>query len=356
MPTRILVVDDDEAGLYIVSRLLRSQGFEVIEATRGQEAIELMESRGPDLVVLDVNLPDISGYDVCKAIRDDAEKTHLPVLMLSATSVTGEDRVRGLTRGADAYLTEPVDASELVAVINALLRMRRAERSVFELNRSLKSKVQELETIIDTLPIGLAIANDPECRQVRRNAAMAALTGTDGGRDSSPHGNELPHFVMRSGGVDVPANDLPLRRAARGEVIRDQEHEIVRADGSSVFVYGHASPLYDADGQLSGSVAAFMDLTERKAAEARQRVLADMTGLLAEALDFQRTLEGTAQLAVRHLGDWCVIDMVQPDGTLRRVTAAHRDPEMQSCVQRMCDLPIPAVGAETVFLALESGR
>jgi PAS domain S-box-containing protein len=356
MTTRILAVDDDEAGLYVLSRILRSQGFEVIEASRGQEAIDLAAATHPDLVVLDVNLPDVSGYDVCQAIREHGEHTHVPVLMLSATSITGEDRVRGLTRGADAYLTEPVETDELVAVINALLRMRRAERSVVELNRSLNAKVQELETIIDTLPIGLAIADDPQCRQVRRNAAMAELTGTEGGRDITVDAGELPHFVMRQEGVEVPAGNLPLRRAARGEVVRDQEHEIVRADGTSVFVYGHASPLYDADGKVSGSVAAFMDLTERKAAEARQRVLADMTGLLAESLDIERTLEGTAGLAVRHLSDWCLIDIVQSDGELRRVTAAHRDPNMQALVRRLCDIPIPASGLQVIQDALESGK
>jgi PAS domain S-box-containing protein len=356
MVTRILVVDDDEAGLYVVSRLLRSQGFDVIEASRGQEALDLTQSSHPDLVVLDVNLPDVSGFEVCQAIRDDAAQTHVPILMLSATSISGEDRVRGLTGGADAYLTEPVEPSELVAVINALLRMRRAERSVVELNRSLNSKVHELETVIDTLPIGLVLAEDPDCRQVRGNAAMAKLAGMAGDRDLTQESGRQSHFTMMNGQVEVRAEEMPLQRAARGEVVRGQEHEIIRSDGTSVFVYGHASPLYDIDGGIRGAVAAFMDLTERKAAEARQRVLADMTGLLAESLDIERTLEGTARLAVRHLSDWCLIDMVQSDGKLRRVTAAHRNPELQPVVQRLCDIPIPPSGLQVVHGALESGK
>jgi signal transduction histidine kinase/DNA-binding response OmpR family regulator len=337
MTVRILNVDDDEAGRYVTGRLLRHAGFEVIEAGTGQQGLELTRSSRPDLILLDVNLPDVSGHEVCATLRADPEFANLPVLMLSASSVTGRDRVRGLIGGADAYMAEPADPEELVAVINALLRMRRAEGDVVELNRALKSKVQELETTIDTLPIGLAIASDPECVNVRGNAAMATIAGVAMDRNFSRDAGNESAYVVRANGVEVDMSDLPLRRAARGETVRNEEHEIVRADGTSVFVYGHASPLFDADGNLNGAVGAFMDITERKAADARQRLLADMTGLLAEALDIDKTLTGTARVAVRHLADWCVIDAVQPDGKLHRAAAVHRDPERQSLADALRD-------------------
>jgi signal transduction histidine kinase len=147
-----------------------------------------------------------------------------------------------------------------------------------------------------------------------------------------------------------------MQRAARGEVVRDEEHEIVRPDGTSVFVYGHASPLFDAEGKVTGSVGAFMDVTERKAAEARQRLLADMTGLLTEALDVEKMLDSTARVAVTHLADWCVIDMVQSDGSLRREAAAHRDPAMQAIIDRVRTFQPERGRSASIFRALETGR
>lgn len=334
MTARILNVDDDEAGRYVTTRLLRHAGFEVVEAARGLDAIERARASRPDLVLLDVNLPDISGHEVCGLLRADPEFGNVPVLMLSASCVTGADRVRGLVGGADAYLTEPIDSSELVAVINALLRMRQAEHDVVDLNRALKGKIQELETTIETLPIGLAIAGDRDGVEVRGNAAMASLVGLPSARGSSEAAPD-DSYLVRLDGKNLPIDDLPLQRAAKGEVVRDEEREIVRPDGTSIVVYGHASPLYDADGGLCGAVGAFMDVTERKASELRQRVLADITELLAEGLDLDKTLVGVAHVAVRHLADWCVIDTVRSDDELQRVAVIHRDPEFQNLADRI---------------------
>jgi PAS domain S-box-containing protein len=357
MTARILNVDDDEAGRYIVGRLLRHAGFEVLEAARGLDALEMAHANHPDLILLDVNLPDISGHEVCARLRADPEFANVPVLMLSASFISGPDRVRGLTGGADAYLAEPVDASELVAVIQSLLRMRSAERDVVALNRALELKVHELETTIETLPIGLAIANDPQCSDIRVNAAMAAMTGLAEGRNFTRGEDGAGPYRVKASGEDLDPSDLPLQRAARGELVRDQETEIVRADGSSVFVYGHASPLFDVDGKVRGSVGAFMDVTERKAAEAKERLLADMTGLLAEALDIEKTLTGTAQVAVRHIADWCVIDAIQPDGEFKRVAAVHRDPAKQPFADEIREHHGPEKGrSAAVYQAFDGGR
>jgi signal transduction histidine kinase/CheY-like chemotaxis protein len=357
MTTRILNVDDDEAGRYVTSRHLRHAGFDVIEAARGLDAIELARSARPDLLLLDVNLPDISGHEVCAVLRSDSEFSNLPVLMLSASFISGSDRVRGLTGGADAYLAEPVEASELIAVINALLRLRRAEKDVLELNRALKAKVLELETTLDTLPIGLAIANDPDCADVRRNAALAMMTGVPASPGPSHDENGALPFEVRTAGATVALHELPLQRAARGEIVRDQEHEIVRGDGSSIFVYAHASPLYDADGKLSGSVAAFVDVTDRKLSEARQGVLADMTELLAEGLDIEKILHGTAKVAARHVADWCVIDAQSPSGELQRVAVAHRDPALRETAADFCRQCGPdRIRSAAMYRAFETGR
>src|SRR5689334_10626324 len=112
----ILYAEDTEAQRYAVSHVLRRGGFEVLEARTGREALQLMERR-PDLVVLDVKLPDISGYEVCRQIKNTEATARVPVLHLSAALVTAQARVAGLDGGADGYLVQPVDPEELIATI-----------------------------------------------------------------------------------------------------------------------------------------------------------------------------------------------------------------------------------------------
>lgn len=123
---RILVVDDTDASRYITSRWLRRNGHEVLEAETGGQALSLVREHGVDLVLLDVRLPDMSGFEVCQRIKAEPATAAVPVIHVSATYIEAKDRTLGLTRGADAYLTEPVDPGELLATVEAALRYSRA--------------------------------------------------------------------------------------------------------------------------------------------------------------------------------------------------------------------------------------
>jgi serine phosphatase RsbU (regulator of sigma subunit)/FixJ family two-component response regulator len=125
-PAVLLLVDDDEAKRYIIGTWLRRAGHTVIEVGTGREALEKVGSA--ELVVLDVNLPDISGYEVCRRIKGDPATAAIPVVQVSATAIKVSDRALGLTQGADAYLTEPTEPEELLAVVLAALRYYRARQ------------------------------------------------------------------------------------------------------------------------------------------------------------------------------------------------------------------------------------
>ena len=124
----LLVVDDTAASRYATCRVLRSAGFTVLEAASGQEALALAAQR-PDLIVLDVNLPDIDGFEVCRRLRARPDTARTPVIHLSATFTNAADQVRGLQGGADGYITSPVESPVLIATVNAFLRTRRAEEA-----------------------------------------------------------------------------------------------------------------------------------------------------------------------------------------------------------------------------------
>ena len=122
MPTRILVVDDEPNILGTLAPLLRARGYEVFTAMNGRAAIETVDREKPDLIVLDLGLPDMDGVDVCRAIRDSS---HVPIIVLSARGAEG-DKVRALDVGADDYVTKPFGGEELLARIRAALRRAEA--------------------------------------------------------------------------------------------------------------------------------------------------------------------------------------------------------------------------------------
>jgi len=141
MPVTILNVDDQDAPRYFKTRDLQQAGFAVLEATGGAETVRLFEQHKPPVILLDVHLPDIIGYEVCKLIKRKSPGTM--VLMTSATFTETEDRILALDSGADTFLAQPAEPLELVAAINALLRIRRTEEELRRLNETLEQRVQE---------------------------------------------------------------------------------------------------------------------------------------------------------------------------------------------------------------------
>src|SRR6478672_5842324 len=131
----ILNVDDSEGARYAKSRTLARAGFKVIEASSGREALDLMRTRSPDLVLLDTKLPDINGFDVCRQLKRDPQTQSILVLQTSASYLSSADKIRALDGGADNYLFEPIEPEELVANVKALLRLGRVERQLRESDR-----------------------------------------------------------------------------------------------------------------------------------------------------------------------------------------------------------------------------
>jgi signal transduction histidine kinase len=139
----ILNVDDYAPGRYSRTRLLTRAGFQVKEAATGVEALR-MAKENPQLILLDVNLPDMNGFEVCRRIKENPETARTIVLHLSASSVLPEHRIAGLENGADSYLTEPVSPGVLIATIRALLRAHAAEEAL----RYSNSELEHFATMI----------------------------------------------------------------------------------------------------------------------------------------------------------------------------------------------------------------
>ncbi|VVP83706.1 response regulator [Pseudomonas fluorescens] len=129
---RLLIVDDNVATRYALRRRLERHGYEVLEAGTGGEGLALIESEVLDALILDVNLPDMSGFDIVRILRADARTALLPVIHVSAASIQTGDIITGLDAGADAYLIHPVDPDVLLATLRTLLRVRDTENALRE--------------------------------------------------------------------------------------------------------------------------------------------------------------------------------------------------------------------------------
>jgi PAS domain S-box-containing protein len=181
----ILYAEDTEPQRYAISRFLRRAGFDVLEAGTGGEALKLMGKR-PDVVVLDVNLPDISGLEVCRQIKCNELTSRTPVLHVSAALVSTQARVAGLEGGADGYLVQPVEPEELVATIRALLRVRKAEEELWV------SK-QQYRSFFEANPLACLVFDTEDKQILAVNAAAVDQYG-----------------YSRDEFMDLPVRDLAL--------------------------------------------------------------------------------------------------------------------------------------------------
>ncbi len=167
---RILVVDDREQNRYVLCRVLRQADYECLEAPSGAEALALSATL-PDLMILDVGLPDISGFDVCRQIKRDPQTSQISVLQISASMISSENKAKALEAGADGYLIHPIDSAVLVATVRSLLRLRAAETAA-------RQSAQQWQAAFDALSEGLAVVS-ADLQLIRWNSAFAAICGDE---------------------------------------------------------------------------------------------------------------------------------------------------------------------------------
>src|SRR5262250_1781980 len=156
-PAKILVVDDTPRNVKLVADLLTVKGYSVATASSGREALARMQTDQPDLVLLDVVMPEMSGYEVCHEIRENPATAMLPIIMVTALD-PGEERIKGIEAGADDFLTKPINQAELLARVKSLLRIKELHDQVqtqavelSEWNKHLEQRVQEQVDQIERL-------------------------------------------------------------------------------------------------------------------------------------------------------------------------------------------------------------
>ena len=272
--TRILAVDDVEAKRYTWMKILTRAGFKVVTASTGQEALDMAKDM-PDLIILDVRLPDIGGMEVCRRIKDEPQTSSIPVLHISASLISPEDRATALEGGADGYLSEPVDPEELVATVNALLRMRRAEETA-------KKTAREWQTTFDTIQDGIVVVDSRDAI-TRCNRRFADIAGRSA-EEIVGHPFRALMSDLGYGGATIFQPDVPNRRRASEELRWHDRWMRLTVD-----------PIFNGD-VSAGSICIISDVTERKVAEqeiqaGKELLRQTNAGLEARVLERTRRLE-----------------------------------------------------------------
>ena len=263
--TKILNVDDYEPGLYAKSRALRLAGFEVYEAMTGEDALRLTHEFMPQLVLLDVHLPDVSGIEICRRIKTDPSIDSILVIQTSATFTEVRDRVRGLEGGADAYLTEPIEAEELIANIRAILRLREAEQKIREREAWLKTVMSSIGDAV--------ITTDLEGRVTLINPVAQEMVGWT---EADAEGRPLTEVFLIINEQTRRPNASPVLGVLQGDPSAGLVNYalLVARGGRETPVDGNAAPIKDERGNVIGVVLTFRDVADRKRMEkAREQLL-----------------------------------------------------------------------------------
>jgi len=262
----ILNVDDNDAGRYAKSRSLQRAGYHIVEAATGASALQLVREIQPELVLLDIRLPDINGQEVCRIIKNDPVTAATMVLQISAFEVTATDRIRSLENGADGCLTEPIGPDELIATSRALLRLHERERENRRLLAELAASEAHFRASFESTSVGMVQAEPFTGRLLRVNRRFCEIIGYV---ETDLIGRPFADFTHPEDREDNFATFLTL---SRGEVDHYRvEKRYIRKSGDIVWVDVTVNRVCAADGTSFHSLAVVQDITQRKQAEAAQR-------------------------------------------------------------------------------------
>ncbi|MBD2156921.1 PAS domain S-box protein [Leptolyngbya sp. FACHB-16] len=305
----ILIVDDKPANLSVLFEFLADAGFQILVAEDSDGAIETAKYAAPDLILLDILMPEIDGFETCRRLKQDGQTKEIPVIFLTALNET-VDKVRGLELGAVDYLTKPLQEEEVLARVRIHLSIRKLTRQLQSQNLQLEQEIaerkqiearlqhqtteliqreealretsQKLQAIVQSAPLAILVL-DPQGYVKMWNRAAEK---TFGWHESEVLGCPLP-IVQKNKQEEFHSL---LQQGLQGQSLTQVEVRRQKRDGTDIDISISTAPLQDTDGQISGIMAVLMDITERRQTEQKIHEQAALLDITTDAI-FVRNLD-----------------------------------------------------------------
>jgi two-component system sensor histidine kinase ChiS len=290
---KLLIVDDEPVNLQVLVNHLSLENYTIASASNGLEALKIIENGfEPDLVLLDVMMPKMTGYEVCQKLREHFPSTQLPILMLTAKNQVS-DLVHGLGVGANDYLTKPISKNELLARIKTHLQIATISIENAKLYYELRESESRLKQFLEALPVGVVVlTGEGQPYYINRIGKDLFGRGVVSEVNSEGLGQVYQIYIARSDRL-YPSEQLPMVRALRGERSTRDDLEIHRSD-KRIPIEAWGTPIFDEKGEVTFAIVAFQDITERRQVEVeRER----FTEQLEQAnLNLEEALEAELEL------------------------------------------------------------
>ncbi len=270
---KLLAIDDDPDNLITLSALLQKvmPDCTFLTAQSGPEGLEMARSEAPDTILLDIKMPEMDGFEVCQKLKTDDITKHIPIIMLTAIRAKAQHRIKGFELGADAFFSKPINTNELVAQINVMLRMKKAEgilrkeRDMLEIliqerTKALRKSEQKFRLLYEKAPLGYQ-ALDINDHFIDVNQAWL---------DTMGYSRE--EVIDRWFGDFIAPNCMEhywqaFSSFSKTGEIHSEEFELLKKDGSSLMVLFEGNVSYDEMGRFLQSHCMFIDITKQKQAE-----------------------------------------------------------------------------------------
>jgi PAS domain S-box-containing protein len=341
----ILLVDDHRENLVALEAILEPLGNELVSVTSGEEALRELLKREFALILLDVQMPGLDGFETAALIKQRERTRSVPIIFVTAISTQEAHVFRGYSAGAVDYIFKPFNPDVMRSKVEAFVELYRRTKELHRQEEELREReLTALRTaerhryreLAEAMP-QIVWVSDPQGQATYYNKRWFDYTGLDPSAISDADWRKVTH-----------ADDFAGARAKREAsfetgAIFEAEYRFRRTDGVYRWHLGRAVPVRDEDGRIDHWVGTATDIDDQKRSEEVQRFLLEASTLLANTLAYRTTLASLARLAVPHLGDWCAIELVDADGALREVEVAHKD-EKKIALARELRSRYPALG------------
>jgi PAS domain S-box-containing protein len=320
--TNLLLVDDRRENLIALEAILEPLGQNLVRAESGFEALRHLLTTDFAVILLDVQMPELDGFETAKLIKQRERTRAIPIIFLTAISKEPQNVFQGYSAGAVDYIFKPFEPEILRSKVSVFIELHRKtaelhrvsetirERELAEFRRNLAESMPQI--VWTTRPDGKPEYFNRRWTDYTGVPAEVAVAGTG---DSTLHPDDRARTAER------------WRQSVETGEEYEIEHRFRRAsDDSFRWHLSRGLPMRDEDGAIVGWVGTATDIDDQKRATEAQRFLVQASSVLGSSLDYRSTLTQVAQLAVPDIADWCGVDILEEDGATRQLAVAHSDP------------------------------